>query len=414
MGNPIAIVQGGQYGSCAKGHIAAYLCEKDQIDYNVRTGATNAGHTVYYKGQPYAMQQLGCGWVNPDTSLVLGAGSLIDPEILDREVALVTAATGKDVRKRLWIDPRAGVHLREHSQRSSESGRHHRIGATGKGCSEALIDRIKREKGLFGDHSASSNYQLVDTERMLNSAYDIGAKILLEGTQGQLLDLYLGPYPYTTHKQTGPAQWMLEAGLSPALPTEITMVVRSFPIRVAGNSGPLPNEISWTILAGEINGRRRRAGLDPIVRDESLEAWEMALLTACAEFKLPPGRRAADQHQWTPNEREQYASTLSELNAAAWKLLPESIQQDLRKLFELTTVTKKLRRIARFDTIQFQNALRQVRPKYLALTFANYLEPDRWFEKPDVVKGSLIGVPTHLISYGPESSHIVDRREEMK
>lgn len=414
MTHPISIIQGGQYGSEAKGAIAGYLCEKDNIDFNVRTGATNAGHTVYYQGRPYAMQQLGVGWVNPHTQLVIGAGALIDPVILANEVVMVTAATGEDVRKRLHIDYRAGLHLAEHANRSAASGRHVKIGATGKGCSEALVARIMgRGEGnkLFGQTLMAKDYNTIDAEQLLNDAWDNGAKIQLEGTQGQGLDLYLGPYPYTTHKQTGPAQWLLECGLSPALPNETTLVVRTYPIRVAGNSGPMRDEISWTILAKEINYKRMGAGMTPIVQHESLEAWESALEVASREFNfpVPDGHTVHDQHQWSALERAAYDFTLSGLNAAAWKMLPDTIKFDLKNLFELTTVTKKLRRIGRFSTMQFTDTCRQVRPARVAVTFANYVDPRYWMTTEGAGTTSPIG-PADLVSYGPQSHHIVDNR----
>ena len=411
MTRPITIVQGGQWGSEAKGAIAAYLCETDAVDYCVRTGATNAGHTVFYKGMPYKMQQLGVGWVNPRTTLILGAGALIDPEILDREVHMVSEATGTDIRKRLIIDHRAGLHLAEHAGRSAASGRHHAIGATGKGCSEALIDRIKgRGKGarLFGQVASAANYTVGDTEMVLNTAWDQGAHILLEGTQGQLLDLYLGPYPYTTHKQTGPAQWMLEAGLSPSLPNEVVAVFRTYPIRVAGNSGPMKGEISWMILAGEINAKRKRAGLPGIVKDESLDVWAEALEVAGRQFPWPQLLGPNSQHLFTAQQRYDFRETLSECNTVAWKLLPEVVAADLSNLFELTTVTKKLRRIARFDTVDYNNSIRQMRPAKIACTFANYSMPQHWYEVPEGrMIDSPIGVPLDFISYGPESKHVV-------
>lgn len=189
------------------------------------------------------------------------------------------------------------------------------------------------------------------------------------------------------------------------------MVVRTFPIRVAGNSGPMRNEISWLILAGEINAKRRRAGLPLIVREESLEVWTEALEVAAVGFGFPRNRGPHDQHMWTAQERKDFDTTLSGLNAAAWKLLPESIATDLLNLFELTTVTKKLRRIARFDTIEFGTAFRQVRPKHIAMTFGNYVEPDCWYKVPNDGRSvNLIGTPVGLASYGPESSHILDLR----
>jgi adenylosuccinate synthase len=41
----------------------------------------------------------------------------------------------------------------------------------------------------------------------------------------------------------------MEVGLSPRQITNIVMVVRTFPIRVGGISGPFPNEISWEDVA---------------------------------------------------------------------------------------------------------------------------------------------------------------------
>lgn len=415
---PIVIVQGGLWGSEAKGAIAGYLCKQRNIDYCVRTGATNAGHTVIYNGEAVKLQQLPVGFVNPGTKLVLGVGSLIDPVILEREIALLSRLTGTDIKERLFIDPRAGIHLAVHQTRSADSGRHHRIGATGKGCSEALIDRINGRgtggKHLFGDIASEDDFNFTDTEALLNNAYDGDASILLEGTQGTLLDLYLGPYPYTTHKQTGPGQWMLEAGLSPALQTEIVSVVRTFPIRVAGNSGPMPCEISWMKLARDINTRLHSKGMPSMIRASSIESFEMALKIASKDFSIPEGSDGTDQHLW---DRVRYDVALSELNTAAWKMLPVGIQEKLGKLFELTTVTKKLRRIARLDGPTLADSVRQSRPHWIALTFMNYLEPENWFRTDmdaDAFDSPFVNwvnefAPVKLLTYGPADEHVVAR-----
>ena len=419
--NTITIVQGGQYGSEAKGAIAGYLCRTRAYDYAVRTGATNAGHTVYVKGLPVKMQQLPVGFVSPNTKLVLGAGSIIDPEILAREVALINSLhPGTDVCDRLIIDRRAYLHRREHADRSASSGRHHLMGATGKGCSEALVDRVMlrgKEDWTFGKSEFAKDYDVCDTEMILNTSWDEGATIMLEGTQGQLLDLCLGPYPYTTHKQTGPAQWMLEAGLSPALPTEIVMVVRTFPIRVAGNSGPLPQEISWPILAREINGIRIVNGQTPLVKEESIREFEEAIRWQANAMFVPKGSDGLDQHAWSEADRLRNRNTLSELNTYAWKSLTPEIQADLSRLFELTTVTKKLRRIARLDLATLRASARQVRPHWVALTFMNYLFPERWYNPPTDLSPDerefvrqveeACQAPVRLISYGPEDSHLL-------
>lgn len=429
---PITIVQGGQYGSEAKGAIAAVICEREGVDIAVRTGATNAGHTVYYNraGQDFPvavkMQQLPVGWVNPDTDLVLGAGALIDPVILANECDIVSRLTGADIRKRLYIDYRAGIHEPRHAELSKSSGRHHAIGATGKGCSEALIDRIQgRGHGavLFGARpDLIQGYNVIDTEAVLNDKLDAGAKLLLEGTQGQLLDLYLGPYPYTTHKQCGPAQWMLECGLSPALPTDIVMVVRTFPIRVAGNSGPLPLEISWPELAREINGKRESAGLPALVSDDAIQLFELAVEQAAREFKIPLASTGTDQHNWSPKERVQFQAGLSEINKVALTMLGRGVQIELEKLFEMTTVTKKLRRVARLSRVDLIKAARQMRPHRVALTFMNYEFPEWWGDnlpcdslmtlpEDQALYAQQVGgfcqAPVRFASYGPESKHVI-------
>lgn len=413
---PITIIVGGQYGSEAKGAIAGYLALKRNFDIVVRTGAVNAGHTVYYKGTPYKMQQLPVGWVNPNTTLVIGAGAMIHRDILESEVRLVSEATGSDIKRRLVIDPRAGVHTTEHTVRSSESNRHHLIGATGKGCSEAIIDRIRgRGRGYkpFGNTTAAADYNLVNTEELLNHSFDEGAKIMLEGTQGTLLDLYLGPYPYTTHKQVGPAQWMMEAGLSPSLNPEIIMVLRTYPIRVAGNSGPLPHEISWPILARAIN----KAG-DEIVKESSIAEFEAAVRAAAKGYTIPVSSDGTDQHEWSPDDRVRYADALSEINATAWNMLSLEVRTDLLKLFEMTTVTKKLRRIARISLEDTADAARMCRPSSIALTFMNYSFPEYWYEAPEVMPEAhetlidtietIAGAPVDLVSYGPANNHIYD------
>jgi adenylosuccinate synthase len=86
-----------------------------------------------------------------------------------------------------------------------------------------------------------------------NSAIDGGKKVLVEGTQGFGLSLYHSDnYPKTTSRDTTAAGFLSEVGLSPRLVTEIVLVLRTFPIRVAGEqAGPLKDEITWEDLQRE-------------------------------------------------------------------------------------------------------------------------------------------------------------------
>src|SRR5208282_6903623 len=68
-----------------------------------------------------------------------------------------------------------------------------------------------------------------------------------------------GYWPKATSRDTTAAGFVAEAGLSPRDVDDIVMVIRCHPIRVAGDSGPLPNETSWEKImldAGLPEGRR--------------------------------------------------------------------------------------------------------------------------------------------------------------
>jgi adenylosuccinate synthase len=54
-----------------------------------------------------------------------------------------------------------------------------------------------------------------------------------------------------TSRDTTAAAFVAEAGLSPLDVDEIALVIRAFPIRVAGGSGELPQEIQWETVTKE-------------------------------------------------------------------------------------------------------------------------------------------------------------------
>lgn len=408
---PIIIVQGANWGSEAKGMVAAALCERRNVQFAVRTGAVNAGHTAYLNGKKYVCQQIPTGWAGGTQQLVIGPGAYVNPTIFAAELNMLKDAGWDGI---VYVDHRAGLHLSAHTDRASMSGRHYSIGATGKGCSEAILDRIR----LRGDPRAMlfkdwcnqnhppdriSNFMFADTVDLLNKAYDAGAQILLEGTQGTLLDLYLGPYPYTTHKQCTAAQWVVEAGLSPTLDYEVVLVARTYPIRVAGNSGPMPQEIDWPTLALEIDKKLNDARKPDLVRKSAIAAFITAKLGR-------PQSLYPDRNTW-----------LSESDRDALLELPDHTVEELRKLFEFTTVTKKLRRVARLDLESLKYSVMVNRPSWIALTFLNYEFPEMWGETDRVnalfakhVPEYLInienatGVPVGAVTTGPESQHFHD------
>jgi adenylosuccinate synthase len=86
---------------------------------------------------------------------------------------------------------------------------------------------------------------LGDVAGITNEIIARGGRVLLEGTQGFGLSLHHGTYPFVTSRDTTAGTLCGDAGVSPSLLDEIILVVRTYPIRVAGNSGPLYDEITW-------------------------------------------------------------------------------------------------------------------------------------------------------------------------
>jgi adenylosuccinate synthase len=238
----VTVVVGGQFGSEAKGKVISFLAH--EFDLAVRTGSPNAGHTVLDGAEIYRLQQVPATFLNKRCILCIGAGALISPDILKSEVEKTKT------RERLFIDSQAGIIEGKHLQQEGELVEN--IGSTGKGCGAALIDRIWRKDFKLAKDVLKDEYQIADVSEIINKGIDEGKNILVEGTQGLGLSLYHGIYPHVTSRDTTAANFIAEAGISPLAVKEIILVIRTYPIRVAGPSGPLPYETSWADLSKKI------------------------------------------------------------------------------------------------------------------------------------------------------------------
>ena len=422
------IIEGGQYGSEGKGQIAAFIARRDKVAWAVRTGSINAGHTVHYGAHRVSMQLIPTAWTIPGVQLVLGAGCYIEPRVLAAEVARIRELSGEDVRRRLFIDHRCAWFGEAEHAASAAANRHHAMGATGKGCSEAIVTKMRDRGGerpearLFACLPTTDEFQITDTAALLHSALRNGQHVLLEGTQGTLLDFNLGPYPFVTSRMTTAAAWLAEAGLPPTN-VHTVLVLRSHPIRVAGNSGPLPGETSWPLLARAANARLARAGRPARTPDWAIEEFEATLATAITQrwpdVAAALGERAFHAETWTPGERSRFRVCLSEANAAAWALLPAGTR-DALSFFELTTVTKKLRRVATFCWEDAAEAVLINDPAEIAYTFLNYDFPelDGATTTDEVLKHAdachrlqslevRLGRPVSTVTTGPKQAHVL-------
>jgi adenylosuccinate synthase len=254
---PLTVIVGGQYGSEGKGKVTSYLALRDNVDIVVRCGGPNSGHTVDVNGQRYELRSVPAGFINPGTRLLLAAGCLINPEILLTEIK----STGIDPR-RVGVDRHAGIISPSEGEEEGKLRLRDRLGSTLSGTGIGVSNRVLRkpEFKLAKDIPELQEY-LSDVSAEVNAVLDKGGKVLVEGTQGFGLSVYHSPhFPYATSRDTTASGFLSEVGVSPRLVTDIVMAVRTYPIRVAGNSGPLKDEISWEEL-------RQRSGYLSDIRE---------------------------------------------------------------------------------------------------------------------------------------------------
>jgi adenylosuccinate synthase len=147
----------------------------------------------------------------------------------------------------LLIDPYAVIITEDDILNESKNGLKEKIGSTGSGIGSALSNRVNRlTKVKFAkDFDVLSKY-ISNTKSIVRHFLEEKERIIIEGTQGFGLSLlHSDYYPYTTSRDTSAAAFVSEVGISPFDVDDIIMVIRTYPIRVGGNSGPLPKEIDW-------------------------------------------------------------------------------------------------------------------------------------------------------------------------
>lgn len=239
---PATIVVGGQYGSEGKGKVVALIASRTRSPWLVRCGGPNSGHTITVGGRDLILRQVPCSSEPSQGIFCIAAGCVVDEEVLLHELELMEI--GPD---RIVVDPRAVLVTEE--DRAAERRNLESIASTCSGTGAALERRMSRrgDLALVKDSTRLVKRCRVETVApILHDALEGGNDVVIEGTQGFALSLLHGPdYPYVTSRDTTAAGFAMEVGLSPRLIDEVVMVIRTFPIRVGGTSGPFADEISW-------------------------------------------------------------------------------------------------------------------------------------------------------------------------
>lgn len=283
------VVIGAQWGDEGKGKIVDYLAENAK--YVVRyAGGPNAGHTIVVDGKQYALHQVPSGILYPEKSVFLGAGMVIDPEKLFKELQMLKD-NGINWEGRVFISDRAHIILPRYRQmdKDRDAARKRPIGTTGSGIGIAYSEKAHRDGLRLADldwTAKMSEFEGEDLEflnkykdQLIKMRVDLTEKmweyrkenILFEGAQGAMLDIDSGTYPYVSSGASCAAGAATGCGIGPHDLDKILGVFKAYETRV-GN-GPMPTEFNDTSEGelckyvrdtgreyGVTTGRARRCG----------------------------------------------------------------------------------------------------------------------------------------------------------
>ena len=309
---PGIIVVGAQWGDEGKGKVVDVFSA--QADYVVRyQGGANAGHTLVVEGKKTILHLIPSGILHPETVCIIAAGVVLDIETLCQEIEALKKNGLIQNPKQLLISDSATVLLPYHrlldQARETALGRE-KIGTTGKGIGPAYEDRASRKAILFGDlfnrdslkakleaalkeknfllehyykttpvdvdkllepiagwAERLSPYRCRDTSLVIHKALKATKKVLFEGAQGSLLDVFHGTYPFVTSSSTLSGSALVGSGIGPGTIQKVVGITKAYTTRVG--SGPFPSECDDATGEqmrkvghefGSTTGRSRRCG----------------------------------------------------------------------------------------------------------------------------------------------------------
>ena len=348
----VDVLLGLQWGDEGKGKIVDFLAPKYKMVARFQ-GGPNAGHTLEFDGIKHVLHQIPSGIFRADIKNVIGNGVVLDPVILKREI-LGLEKYKVNTKANLYISKKAQLILPTHRMLDAayETAKgESKIGSTLKGIGPTYSDKIARQGLRVGDMLAANfrkkyealaekhrnilafynypsglaeaeeeffeaveflkQFNIVDSEYLVNDAIRNEQTILAEGAQGSLLDIDFGSYPYVTSSNTMAAGACTGLGVAPGNVGEVFGIFKAYCTRVGG--GPFPTELidqTGELMRQEGNeygsttGRSRRCGwLDlpalkyAIMLNGVTQLFMMKVdvlnifeeIKVCTHYKLPDG-----------------------------------------------------------------------------------------------------------------------------
>lgn len=308
------VIVGSQWGDEGKGKVTDFLAQK--ADVVVRSqGGNNAGHTILFNGQKFALRSIPSGIFNPRIKNIMANGMVIHPKQMLEELH---GLEERGITKyQLFISNRAHIVLPYHEALDGafeQFKKDKKIGTTKRGIGPAYADKANRigiriadfiepcvfkevlkqtleiknmELKMLGleqfdfdciyneylEYALEIKKYVCDTSLLLEEEINKESKILFEGAQGVMLCLDHGTYPYVTSSSPTGASVPVNSGIAPRYIQDVLGICKAYTTRVG--EGPFPTEIDGDIATyirekgheyGTVTKRPRRVGyLDCVV-----------------------------------------------------------------------------------------------------------------------------------------------------
>jgi len=301
---PATVIVGAQWGDEGKGKIVDLLAQSSEFVCRYQ-GGPNAGHTIVSGGETFKLHHVPSGILYEGKISVIGAGCVVDPQLLVEEIDGLEARGVSTEGLRLSGNAHLIMpwHVAIDSASERRLGRL-QIGTTRRGIGPAYADKAARlgirvqdvldpkilrqkfktalternrlleeplEAGDLADRmeecAARLRPYVADTSLLVERALKAGQKVLLEGAQGTLLDLDHGTYPFVTSSNPVAGAAATGIGIGPTRIESVLGVAKAYVTRVG--EGPFPTEIEGPDQArvrelgqeyGTTTGRERRCG----------------------------------------------------------------------------------------------------------------------------------------------------------
>ncbi len=273
------IVVGGQWGDEGKGKIVDFLAEKADVVIRY-AGGNNAGHTVVVGEKKFKFHLIPSGIVHEGKLNIIGNGTVVDPEVLVREIESLERMGFKIDERRLVVSSSAHTILPKHREEDNPKKDAHakKIGTTGRGIGPCYRDKVART-GMRISEFVESNSEIAkkvrplvkDTCFIINEAIDQGKKVLFEGAQGTLLDVDHGTYPFVTSSNPTAGGALTGTGVGPTKIDSVIGVFKAYTTRVG--AGPFPTELG---TEEQTNAEGRWKDIEPVYDKALKEALERA------------------------------------------------------------------------------------------------------------------------------------------